>query len=316
MTMERPQQHTVLHLKYNFGYITVILLVALLAVITYKFTPQPRFTEYLSNAATLASLLLALVAIIYSFISSEGVSKNLGQITSVANEVRDSRDEISKFIETAKGINGKADQGAQLFLSASEQVKNELASLGSTLQSIEQETKALEEVVKDIPSRLNTIEDKFNGIEKSLFEKHKPRRNQDNPVLQEIDASLITAFLEKSSIRHNLLAIALVLAHQAKEVLSLKKFCTAILEPRIEGPIAFLRCMDAIGLISILKVEDSEYLYRIEHINTALADQAVDYLVGFISFLRMRTDAESIEISEDLDRKLSTVKSLFVNSQL
>lgn len=316
MTVERPEQHTVLHLKYNFGYITVILLVALLAVITYKWTPQPRFTEYLSNAATLASLLLALVAIVYSFISSEGVSRNLGLITSVASEVRGSRDEVSKFIETAKDINGKTEQGAQLFLLASNHVKNELGSLSRTLHSIDKETRALEEVVKDIPNRLNSIEGRFDGIEQSLSEKHKPYDEHNIEALQEIDSSLITAFLERSSLRQNLLAIAVVLACHGKKVLSLEKFCNAIRESSIEGNIGFLTCMNAIGLASVSQVENSRTLYTINSVNSALAEQAASYFQGYLEWAKANTDDDDdVELCQDLGRRLAAVEALFGSSE-
>ena len=107
--MDDSNSRLVLHLKYNFAYITLILLVALLVVIAHKWTPQPRFTEYLSNAATLASLLLALVAIVYSFVSSESISKSLGQISLISRDVQASKDEVREFVGTAKGLNSKVD---------------------------------------------------------------------------------------------------------------------------------------------------------------------------------------------------------------
>jgi len=62
-------------IKIHFFYCILILVIAIIAIATDRWTAQKDFTAYLSNAATMTSLLLGLVAIFYSFISNDGLSK-------------------------------------------------------------------------------------------------------------------------------------------------------------------------------------------------------------------------------------------------
>lgn len=312
--MDDTNSRVVLHLKYNFAYITLILLAILLAVVAHKWTPQPRFTEYLSNAATLASLLLALVAIVYSFISSESISKSLGQISLISREVRASRDEVHEFIGTAKEINLQAEEGVHRFQHASEQVSGELVNLNNTILSLDSHTKNLRDTVTDIPARLSQIEDRFGGLEKAVnkrrFQIEGQRPSQSQASIEGLlSDDLVDSFLEKSSLYENLLAVAIVLAYNTDSPLSVEDFCEAVrasIRNRVEG---FISCMNAVGLASLSKV-DSPRVYTVDYINTALAEKAHQYLVEYLDCVKLIDPKQYLDFKD----KLSSVSDIFQSS--
>lgn len=310
--MDNSTDRTLLHFKYNFAYITLILLSVLLVVVTHKWTPQPRFTEYLANAATLASLLLALVAIIYSFVSSESISKSLGQISSISRDVRASKDEVSEFIGTAKDINAKAEEGAHQFHQASEQVRGDLANLNITLLSLDSHTKRLQETVSDIPTRLSQIEDKFGGLERAVNEKYPPVDGRATSTAQALAASAFTtesidSFLEKSSLYENLMAVAIVLAYNSDNEFSVEDFCAAVkasIRNRTEG---FISCMNAVGLASFSK-NDPGRIYHIDHVDSSLQARALEYFNEYLEYVKQINPKQYFEFKD----KLVSVQALFL----
>jgi hypothetical protein len=309
--MDDPNSLRILHLKYNFAYITLILLAILLAVIAHKWTPQPRFTEYLSNAATLASLLLALVAIVYSFISSESISKSLGQISLISRDVRASRDEVHEFIETAKEINLQVEEGVDQFQRASEQVSGELVNLNSTILSLDSHTRSLQDTVTEIPARLSQIEDRFGGLEKAVNKKHSHLEGQPPSPAQASIASLfsddlVDAFLEKSSLYENLLAVAIVLAYNTENPLSVEDFCSAAkasIRNKAEG---FISCMNAVGLASLSKT-DSPRVYNVDHVNETLINKAHKYFEDYLEYVKHIDPKQYFDFKD----KLASVNFLF-----
>lgn len=314
--MDDSNSRLVLHLKYNFAYITLILLVALLVVIAHKWTPQPRFTEYLSNAATLASLLLALVAIVYSFVSSESISKSLGQISLISRDVQASKDEVREFVGTAKGLNSKAEESLHQYQQISEQVGGELISLNRAILSLDSHTKSLQETVGDIPSRLSQIEDKFGGLEKAVNNKYAQDENQPTSPTLAVNEHLFSSdsidkFLERSSLHENLLAIAIVLAYKTSSLFSIEDFCSAVKLNVRNKTAGFISCMNAVGLASLTKSE-SPRVYSVNHVDKMVMAKAVDYLNEYLDFVKHIDPNQHSEFTA----KLASVNDLYkVNTE-
>jgi len=86
-------------LQLHFYYCGLIAAMIVVFLISDRWTGQANFTAYLSNAATMTSLLLGVVAIFYSFISNDGMSRSLGSIHMVTDEVRQVRSDIKGFAQ-------------------------------------------------------------------------------------------------------------------------------------------------------------------------------------------------------------------------
>jgi hypothetical protein len=289
MTVEKASGGPVIHLAYNFIYVTVFLATILVVVLAHKWTPQPRFTEYLSNATTLASLLLALVAIVYSFISSESISRGLGEVSSVARVVAESRDEVKILLAKAQELNQSADDNLQLSRQASEQIGSDLKSLGDVLSSMESGNETLQGTIGELRLRLGQIEGRFDGLEKILDDKRQPDHSSEPSSYSPnglIDKEGIHHFLELSSLGENLLTLAIVRAYQNSKELSIEEFCKAIGLSVRNRAIGFLACMEAIGMIKSVTITTTPRIYEIEHVNKLLESESEQYIIDYLDRVR------------------------------
>jgi len=114
--------------KVHFLYIVGILLVIIIFLVTYKFGNNDKLIDYLKFGLTITSLFLALIAIIYSFISNATISSNLGTINNAANDIskvssslektnQNLMKEMSIIPTLIKGVEEKIDESKELIKS-------------------------------------------------------------------------------------------------------------------------------------------------------------------------------------------------------
>jgi hypothetical protein len=89
MSEQGWDRHTVHARKLHERYILFIPLSVLVGVVTVKWSDVPKLTEYLGFALTLASLLLAVMAIGYAIYSNHGLETNLVSLVSSIGEVKE-----------------------------------------------------------------------------------------------------------------------------------------------------------------------------------------------------------------------------------
>ena len=73
--------------RIHFLYIIGILIAIIVALATVNWAGIPNLLSYITFALTVSSLLLAVLAIGYAFISNNSLSQHLGQFSSVAAEI-------------------------------------------------------------------------------------------------------------------------------------------------------------------------------------------------------------------------------------
>lgn len=267
-------------LRLHFFYCAVILILVIIAIATDRWTLQPKFTEFLSNAATMTSLVLGLVAIFYSFIANDGLSKSLGSIGTVSEEVRTSREQIVQQVSLGTQTTKAAERSAELIESASTAISNNLSTLSETLAAIQTHTEFLHESLGDLPNRLNQLEAKVIDATKSLGT--KPGQTGSTLDKKSIDPAIVKSFLATSSLAANTLTYACVLAHKTGKDLALSDLCIAIdskLESYLNG---FLACMEAMQLIDTIEVKNASRTYKIDEVHPSLVETTRDYILGFI----------------------------------
>lgn len=88
-------KHAVRLRKTHEGYILFILLSILIGVLTVRWSDVPKLTDYLSFALTLASLLLAVMAIGYAIYSNQGLETNLASLVSSITSVKEIASSLS-----------------------------------------------------------------------------------------------------------------------------------------------------------------------------------------------------------------------------
>jgi len=154
---------TRLHYKYNFFYITAIMLVVIIALATVNWGGIKELVGYISFGLTLTSLFLALIAIIYAIISNTTFSQHLGKLGNVAQNVTDAASSLSNI---TNNLEEKIHELPSL-------IKNVEIKLDETRQDIKDEIfKKSTNVVstdskKEAPDKLHS--EKFKEVPDKLY---------------------------------------------------------------------------------------------------------------------------------------------------
>jgi len=81
--------------KIHVGYILAILITIIVVLVSVEWSQVPDLVDYITFALTLSSLLLALLAIVYSIYSNTSISGSLDKISTAAMDVTRASSEIS-----------------------------------------------------------------------------------------------------------------------------------------------------------------------------------------------------------------------------
>lgn len=137
-------------LGIHFFYVTLILVMIIIVLVTHKWTGISDFREYLNVGATATSLVLGILAIIYSFVSNGNQSGVLGAVEAAAATASTSVDKIGEFIGAAEGIQAEAT-------ARSNDLKNLVGALESAVNAICQETSSLVSTNTDLAIKVNSL---------------------------------------------------------------------------------------------------------------------------------------------------------------
>jgi hypothetical protein len=293
-------------LKIHFFYCVVMLILAMIAIATSRWTGEPGFTQYLANAATITSLVLALVAIFYSFVSNDGLSKSLGNIATVSNDVKESKDQISQFLKQTTLSTEAASTNTSAIEAVSREVGVRLVDLTSTLSAIKEQTNTLNNAVAALPPRLDLLETKVIDATRSWGEKFQSQSPTAPGILRDAE---VQRFLRYSSLASNLLTHACVLSEKSGKPLSMQDFTTALgedystLQSWLGG---FLSCMDSIGLITYDRQPQAR-IFKIEYVHETLKATSKSY---FVNYINERYESEQSELAKWHER-LEKIEALF-----
>lgn len=294
-TLKNKPSISPLHLKY-WLFISIIILIA---VATDRWSSQPKFTEYLSNAATMTSLMLGLVAILYSFIANNGLAENLGNINVVSEDVKKSKDQIAEYLEKTKAVTDASEKNRIALEHISSTLGENLTSLRVALDVVTAQT-------GELPSRLEQLESTFTEATKAIGAKPPaPVVPADAQARFWTDAA-VKRFLERQPLSANLLSIACILANNSNAELSLADFSAAINTPNLNNYYqGMLVSMHSCQIISRQLVKDKSSVYKISLVDLHLKEIARSYYTGYIE--RNYTGAEK----QTWMTKLTAIEALF-----
>lgn len=267
-------------LALHFKYCALIAVLLLVFLATERWSTNKDFTTYLSNAATMTSLLLGVVAIFYSFISNDGMSRSLGSITTVSNEVSEARSDIQRFTEHTKTSTDTAAANNELVRTASSELSGTMTTLTSTLQAIASQNETLQQLVGRLPSKLDQLETRFGDVAKALAE--KPQSPATAISTSDLPPKAIERFLARATYNQNLLIVACVLANQSKKPLDIPALCNAIDWNTPNAYQGFVNCMHAVQLISRSSLEGRDKTYTITSVHPELALHAKSAFLKYV----------------------------------
>lgn len=86
--------------KIHVFYIIVLLSLSIIGLITIKWTVIPDLVNYITFALTLSSLVLSILAIVYSFISNSQFSETMGALSSVTKDALHSTEKLNNITDS------------------------------------------------------------------------------------------------------------------------------------------------------------------------------------------------------------------------
>ncbi len=145
----------------HFFYVSLILASIIVVLASVKWSDLPKFTDYLSAAATITSLVLGLLAIIYAYISNDSLSKATGVVSEVANKSQESAIKIASLLSLVDGV-VIAGQDTNLKLSGIlDDLRAQINSLDGTASTLDHQVAKINEVLPEIPKGLDALGRRF-----------------------------------------------------------------------------------------------------------------------------------------------------------
>ena len=138
-------------LKLHFFYVTLILCAAIILLATQNWTKLPGFTDYLNVAATVTSLVLGVLAIIYSFVSSNSTNNFLGFVEASTREMRTIGTEMRSIVTSGQELQSRAEQR-----------NDELHKLvGNLREAVDAVSNKTTEIAETLPSQISELREEF-----------------------------------------------------------------------------------------------------------------------------------------------------------
>ncbi len=263
-------------IKIHFWYVAGILIGLLILVMTDRWTDKANFTVFLSNAATLTSLVLGVVAIFYSIMANADLSKSLGNISRVSEEVVATRSAMGDFIRESQSLVASGKSNAEALQAASSTVGKDIGHLEEVLETLRTESQQLRESVVPIPTRIDELAAKISGV-----------MPQPAPVYPAKEQPSVTSNIDKESLlrRTSLVGIAalygLALAHRRKQPFD----CMAISE-KVGFEASYLHgfavALHSLGALHIKPVDGKPRSFEITKVAPAIVEFDIDEARSFI----------------------------------
>jgi hypothetical protein len=122
--------------RIHFGYIISILVLIIVILLTVKWADIPNLATYLNFALGMASLVLAVVAIVYAFLANNSFNVTVSKLDSAATAIKDETGELEKAVQGLElhlkeipakllSLEGQMSKTHALLEASSQQPKNE-----------------------------------------------------------------------------------------------------------------------------------------------------------------------------------------------
>lgn len=141
-------------LKIHFFYVVVILAGIIVLLATRNWTELKGFTDYLSVAATITSLVLGVLAIIYSFVSSNSTNSSLGSIESSAHDIRSIGADLRRIVSEGQQLQNEAE-------SKNREFHQLVGDLQVAVEGISSKTAEIAGTVQGLPSQFGELRDEM-----------------------------------------------------------------------------------------------------------------------------------------------------------
>ncbi len=160
--------------------------------LSHKFVDSQQVINFISFGAAISSILLAIVAIIHSFIQSDSSAKTSGMMREQAQELKTSTIELSS-------------------------TSNSIASQLTAISSITNRLDDLDSTIRESAEKIASVQKSVDGIHRSnqeLFSAMEQKKAETSPIVETTGNSIthneiLTIFFKKSSYDLDLLGYTL-----------------------------------------------------------------------------------------------------------
>ncbi|QZN81571.1 hypothetical protein K5K93_03830 [Stenotrophomonas sp. DR822] len=138
-------------IKVHFFYVVLILGGTIAVLVTKKWTEVDGFVNYLSVASGVTSLVLGILAIIYSFVSTGTFSKSVGSINSQAERVASVANELATVLNSGESLQSRAEM-------RTEELHRLIGDLRVGLDSLQKTTLNIAGSVESISPKIDALQ--------------------------------------------------------------------------------------------------------------------------------------------------------------
>jgi hypothetical protein len=190
----------------------------------------------LSVAATITSLVLGVLAIIYSFVSSNSTNSSLGAIESSANDIRTIGGELRAIVSGGQQLQSTAER-------RNEELHALIGDLRVAVETVSSKTKEIAGAVETLPTQFGELRDE---VRKRTQADPAQQSKEDLRSMWTIEKK--TAFLSNSSLLGIVAIKALIEATAQDKYCDLRTLFDAQKTRNFEYVYGFLICASAVGL--------------------------------------------------------------------
>jgi len=232
--------------RIHFGYVVSFLLLIIICLVTVKWGAIEELTNYITFALTITSLVLALLAIVYSFFSNSSMTRNISNLDSASKKI---------------------SSNSELLNSAADKLEKTIGDIPVTLKNIESKTEITHKAFEEFTKKEISIP-KISAKDKKRID----------------DKSLGEMVVKNGSISSWGMLLALKLAHEKNKSFNLEHFAETVdlsSEPYLRG---FLVGISALGLYQYDTFESPEdvWNWKITALNQKIIDTIEDKIAEIV----------------------------------
>lgn len=249
--------------KVHFTYIVIILVAIIVVLLTVQWGGISNLASYLNFALGVASLLLAVIAIVYAFFANNAFTQTVAKLDSAATIIKEETGDLEKavqgmqtqLVEIPNALNVLKDQVAKTqdsFNSAASKLDSATTTIKDQTGSLEIAVSGLQSQIKEIPVALRGLEGQVTKTHALVEQASKQPKIETalptkNTSVEEYQALVVDAFLETTSWSGIKVVYLCYLALKKKKDFSLKEW--AVIDENYDYSYGFLVAASCAGLI-------------------------------------------------------------------
>ncbi|PFU83466.1 hypothetical protein COK91_07020 [Bacillus cereus] len=168
----------------DLSYWIIILIGVIVMILTIKLGDNATAVDYIGFAGTITSILLAVVALMYSFYQNNAYESSTQQLEESARKIKKAVKELEQVAEFKEVVNEMREESATISKSI-----NNLQEVVSTIKTgvhevnnnIENSIQGLQEVVSTIESEVYQVNTNLEDAKRDIFEKMGSQLSGNNP---------------------------------------------------------------------------------------------------------------------------------------